>query len=84
MDLETPMTAARLTPVIVGLLAVLESPALAGKPVPTKADIPFGPHPHQLLDIYYPGTKGGQAFEPDRTALSAGKPVQLMTSDRTQ
>ena len=31
------------------------------KPVPTKADIPYGPHPHQLLDLYLP-PKGDGPF----------------------
>lgn len=26
------------------------------EPAPTHADVPFGPHPHQLLDIYLPKT----------------------------
>ncbi|MCY2991535.1 MAG: hypothetical protein NTY19_27225 [Planctomycetota bacterium] len=26
-------------------------------PVPTYADVSFGPHPHQLLDIYLPKKK---------------------------
>ncbi len=29
------------------------------KPVPTHADVSFGPHPHQLIDIYLPKTGKG-------------------------
>jgi hypothetical protein len=41
------------------LIFALESAALpagpaAAKPVPSKADVPYGPHPHQLLDVYLP------------------------------
>jgi hypothetical protein len=28
--------------------------AVSPQPVPTKADISYGPHPHQLLDVYLP------------------------------
>ena len=45
------------TYMIAFLLASLMSPAalLAGpKPVPTKADVSYGPQPHQLMDIYIP------------------------------
>jgi hypothetical protein len=42
-------------------LVIFVVPVLAGtsfgqkpKPVPTQADIPFGPHPNQLLDVYLP------------------------------
>ena len=37
------------------VLAIGSRMAWAGpKPVPTKADISYGPHPHQLLDVYIP------------------------------
>ena len=46
----------RLVLLTLCLVLALESMAFAAnpKPVPTKADIPFGPHPHQLLDLYLP------------------------------
>jgi acetyl esterase/lipase len=49
-------TSRRLIPPILCLVLALESMAFAAnpKPVPTKADISFGPHPHQLLDLYLP------------------------------
>lgn len=31
----------------------------ADKPMPTKADVSYGPHPHQLLDIYLPPERTG-------------------------
>jgi acetyl esterase/lipase len=31
----------------------------AAKPEPAKADVPYGPHPHQLLDIYAPPEGAG-------------------------
>jgi hypothetical protein len=60
------MTAAspcRVTLLLFCLVLVLESSSLAAnpKPLPTKADIPFGPHPHQLLDICLP-PKGDGPF----------------------
>jgi acetyl esterase/lipase len=33
----------------------------AAKPAPTKADVSYGPHPHQLMDIYVP-PKGAGPF----------------------
>jgi hypothetical protein len=42
-----------LTLCVVFVVASLAFPA-APKPVPAKADIPYGPHPHQLLDVYLP------------------------------
>lgn len=46
----------RITFPILCLLLALAVPASppAPKPVPTKADIPYGSHPHQLLDLYRP------------------------------
>ena len=42
------------------LLTLCVSNLLAGpKPVPTKADISYGPHPHQLLDVYLPAEGAG-------------------------
>jgi len=32
----------------------LSGAAFAAKPAPTKADVAYGPHPHQLMDIYVP------------------------------
>jgi acetyl esterase/lipase len=45
------------------LVFALATPAFpaAPKPVPTKADIPYGTHPHQLLDVYVP-PKGTAPF----------------------
>jgi acetyl esterase/lipase len=31
----------------------------AGKPAPNQADIPYGPHPHQVLDVYLPPNGAG-------------------------
>ncbi len=47
-------TRRRLTLALLCLVLALGSTVWAAKPVPTKADIAFGPHPHQLLDIYLP------------------------------
>ena len=46
----------RLICLILCLALALGSRASAAnpKPLPTKADIPFGPHPRQLLDVYLP------------------------------
>jgi len=44
----------RLVLLMLCLALALQSTTWAGKPVPTKTDIPFGPHPHQLLDLYLP------------------------------
>ena len=45
------------------LVIAIAAPAFpaAPKPVPTKADIPYGSHPHQLLDLYLP-PKGNAPF----------------------
>jgi hypothetical protein len=39
-----------------GVVLVLGGAGLAAgvRPVPTDANVPYGPHPHQLLDIYLP------------------------------
>ncbi|MGO8744350.1 MAG: hypothetical protein ACLQNE_00025 [Thermoguttaceae bacterium] len=59
------MTAAspRVTLLVLCLVLVLEGSSLGANPKPlaTKADIPFGPHSHQLLDIYLP-PKGDGPF----------------------
>jgi len=42
-------------------LGVLISPGLtvaADKPLPAEADVPYGAHPHQLLDVYLPPGAG--------------------------
>ena len=51
----------RFIPLILCLFLALESTALAAnsKPIPTKAGIPYGPHPHQLLDLYLPAKGDG-------------------------
>jgi hypothetical protein len=56
-------TLRRVTLLIVGLVFAIEIPCFGAnpKPVPTKADVPFGPHPHQLLDVYLP-PKGNGPF----------------------
>jgi len=36
--------------------AQVNAPAPAAAPAPTHADVSFGPHPHQLIDIYLPKT----------------------------
>ena len=44
------------------LLSTVISPTAlfaATKPVPTKADVSYGPHPHQLMDIYVPKEGAG-------------------------
>jgi acetyl esterase/lipase len=51
MTFATPRRTIRLT---LAVVFTLQSAAWAAKPVPTKADIPYGPHPHQLLDVYVP------------------------------
>ena len=33
---------------------MLTAGASAAEPRPTHADVPYGPHPHQLMDIYLP------------------------------
>ncbi|HQU46401.1 MAG TPA: hypothetical protein PK867_26575 [Pirellulales bacterium] len=50
----------RCLPVLAfGLVLSLEAVGLAAeKPVPTKADVSYGPHPHQLLDLYVPEGAG--------------------------
>ena len=35
-------------------LAAPPNPPAAKLPIPTKADVSYGPHPHQLMDIYLP------------------------------
>lgn len=46
--------------VVLSMLASLgNSIAAADKPMPTKADVSYGPHPHQLLDIYLPSEGPG-------------------------
>jgi acetyl esterase/lipase len=56
-------TSRRFTPLIFCVVAALAGVSLAAnpKPVPTKADIAFGAHPHQLLDVYLP-PKGDGPF----------------------
>ncbi len=48
---------------LLGALLALTTPTFAAapppKPVPTKADVPYGPHPHQIMDIYVPPTGDG-------------------------
>ncbi|HBI44230.1 MAG TPA: lipase [Planctomycetales bacterium] len=51
-------TSSRLTPLIVCLFLALGSAGLAADPEPTHADISYGPHPHQLLDVYFPEGAG--------------------------
>ena len=42
------------------LCVITPSNVLAGpKPIPTKADVSYGPHPHQLMDVFIPPTGGG-------------------------
>ena len=48
----------RCAAVLAGLLAVTSIAGAAEKVKPTKADVPYGPHPHQLLDIYVPEGPG--------------------------
>lgn len=58
-----------MTATIIRRLCVLLAPALfalhgsaataAPKPAPTKADISYGPHPHQTLDVYVPAEGKG-------------------------
>jgi acetyl esterase/lipase len=54
-DMTSP-TPPRLTLLTFCLVFAVASPGFpaAPKPVPTKADIPYGSHPHQLLDVYVP------------------------------
>lgn len=33
--------------------------AVAAEPKPAHADVPYGPHPHQVMDIYLPAEGGG-------------------------
>ncbi len=43
------------------LLACLVAAAVHGAPppVPTKSNVPYGPHPHQILDVHVPPTGNG-------------------------
>ena len=43
---------------VAGLFLALSYNAWAEDPKPTHAEISYGPHPHQLLDIYVPEGKG--------------------------
>lgn len=54
-------TPRRLALLMFCLAVALESTCLGAKPkpIPTKADIPYGPHPHQLLDVYLPPKGNG-------------------------
>jgi acetyl esterase/lipase len=59
----TTPTLPRTTLLTFCLVFAIANPAFpaAPKPVPTKADIPYGSHPHQLLDVYVP-SKGTAPF----------------------
>ena len=50
------MPPARLTVLTLGLIVAIANGSLAANPktTPTKADISYGLHPHQLLDVYLP------------------------------
>jgi acetyl esterase/lipase len=56
-------TRLRLALLMTVLVPAVTNTSFGQKPkaVPTKADIPFGPHPHQLLDVYLP-PKGDGPF----------------------
>ena len=47
-----------ITGVLLACLAALHVTAVP-KVVPTRADVSYGPHPHQLLDVYLPPEGGG-------------------------
>jgi acetyl esterase/lipase len=51
-------TSSRLAALIASLCLALGGAAWAADPEPTHADISYGPHPHQLLDIYLPKGDG--------------------------
>lgn len=48
-----------LTAFAVSCANAQQKPAAPVKPVPTHAEVSFGPHPHQRLDIYLPKTSDG-------------------------
>ncbi len=48
-----------LIPFLVVWAAGGECVAFASKPVPTRADVAYGPHAHQLLDLYVPAQGEG-------------------------
>ena len=41
------------------LLAAMPALTLSAAPAPSHADVSFGPHPHQLLDVYTPTNRSG-------------------------
>ena len=69
-------TSPRLILWVVCLGLTLGSTGRAADPVPTHADVSYGPHPHQLLDIYLPEGNGpfpvliwyGRLWEPGLAA----------------
>ena len=66
----------RLISLIVCLCLTLGSAGRAADPTPTHSDVSYGPHPHQLLDIYLPEGDGpfpvliwyGRLWEPGLAA----------------
>lgn len=48
-----------LAPAFCGMALMLAAVAGAAEPKPTHADVSYGPHPHQLMDIYLPPGGGG-------------------------
>lgn len=51
-------TASRCAFVLAMLATVFSASFAAEKPAPVKADVSYGPHPHQLLDLYLPPGSG--------------------------
>jgi hypothetical protein len=43
-----------IAPALCGMALMLNAGASAAEPRPTHADVPYGPHLHQLMDIYLP------------------------------
>jgi acetyl esterase/lipase len=47
-----------VTPLLIVIVCALPSSGLSAPPKPTRADLSYGPHPHQLLDLYMPDGDG--------------------------
>ncbi len=58
---SSPLRNGLMFALVAGGMALATAGAGADKPTPTQADVAYGPHPHQLLDIYLP-PKGDKPY----------------------